>query len=77
MYWNYRILKQGDSFQIHEVYYDSDTDKVLGCTEQGMKPFGETIEEVREDLKMMAAAFEKEVLNYDDIPDAEVADDTI
>ncbi len=67
MTWNYRVVKCVDdggleSFQIHEAYYTVD-DKVGAITENGVGPFGETPEELREDLEKMQEAFNKPVLD--------------
>lgn len=72
MSWNYRVmtLNRGESYGIHEVYYD---DK--GCpnayTENDMKPFGENIDELRNDLKWMLAALDKPILTPQEFPETE------
>lgn len=78
-HWNYRIVKKvtkhndpslGASedtwFGIHEVYYDAEGHPEV-CSEEPIEPFGESVEEVRESLKMMMKALDKPVLDYDEI----------
>lgn len=79
--WNYRIVKKqvwlGKSlgeevqFAIHETYYD-DNDKPTAITTGPMKPYGETLEELKSDLEKMVAALDKPVLIWEDFKDKEV-----
>lgn len=64
--WNYRVIrrehKTGDAtFQIHEVYYD-ESGNIDGWTKEAVEPSGETIGELREDIRYFHSAFRKEVL---------------
>lgn len=64
--WNYRVIRKehetGDAiFQIHEVYYD-DARKIDGWTVGPVEPSGESIAELREDIRHFQSAFRKEVL---------------
>lgn len=74
MSWNYRIVKnqkgsktgsQELSFEIHEVYYD-DKGNIESWTENPCSPYGETLEELKQDLKHMFKAFEEPVLEFTD-----------
>jgi hypothetical protein len=77
MVWDYRMVKRkinGDAiFGIHEVYYNSDlpefqTDKdktISGLTEEACSPFGESLEELKENIKQFTQALEQPILNYD------------
>lgn len=55
MTWNYRLIKRGELYTIHEVYGDNWTSKP--CS-----PGGETVEEVRWSLQKMMKALESPVL---------------
>jgi hypothetical protein len=56
MTWNFRIIKHvDDTFHVHEVYYDEDG-KPDGVTESPSAPFGETLEEICNELKNMQNA---------------------
>ena len=75
MTWNYRIIshpfpgtwaeKPTREYKIHEVYMDGD--RLLGYTEQGCAPFGETEEEIKQDFANMQAAFSKPILKVEDL----------
>ena len=75
MTWNYRIIshppygvagnKGTRTYQIHEVY--TDEGKIIGFTEKGIEPFGESIDELRQDFANMHAAFTKPVLRVEDL----------
>lgn len=71
MSWNYRILvKRDDSnnphYGIHEVYYD-DNDLPHTCTEVPCDPYGETVEELKDNMIQMMEALLTPTLEYDDI----------
>ena len=78
MTWNYRIIshppygvagnKGTRTYQIHEVYPDEG--KIIGFTEKGIEPFGESIDELRQDFANMHAAFTKPVLRVEDLEQA-------
>ena len=78
MTWNYRIISHpvwhfemdegARVYRIHEVYIDDG--EIVGFTEKGMEPFGETINELREDFECMQAAFTKPVLRVEDLEKA-------
>ena len=80
MSWNYRVVRKrvymGKTmnsevrFAIHETYYDSD--KPVSITTDPMEPYGETLEELKNDLAYMVAALEKPVLNWEDFKNKEV-----
>jgi hypothetical protein len=70
MSWNYRIFRHSNKhvcyYQIHEAYYD-DSGKVELWTENSASPFGETVEELLNDTRMMLNDIEKsqgEILEY-------------
>lgn len=64
--WNYRVLRKEHAsgevtFQIHEVFYD-ETGKIDGWTKDPVQPLGESLGELREDIRYFLAAFRKDVL---------------
>ena len=73
MTWNHRIIRRvhhhsdgttSESFMVHEVYYD-DAGRPVSCTEEGVEPYGETLEELVEELKMFSQAAGMPILEYD------------
>ena len=78
MTWNYRVIshpswdmnrEKGERvYRIHEVF--TDNGKIIGYSAEGCEPYGETKKELITDLSYMAIAFEKPVLNVEDLPDA-------
>lgn len=74
MRWNYRVLRQVEDhhgqehvfFGIHEVYYD-ESGRPTTCTMEQIAPFGETLDELRADVEMIAKALDLPVLDYDSI----------
>ena len=75
--WNYRIVKKthdydsivnpGEkhvTFGIHEVYYRNGEPSMT--TVDPMKPQGETLDELKEDVQHFLAALDKPVLNFED-----------
>jgi len=80
MTWNYRVVRKNVymgktvspevQFGIHETYYDGD--KPTAITTDQMRPYGETLEELKNDLSKMMIALEKPVLNWEDFKDKEV-----
>ena len=75
--WNHRVFRHvkidnitGEKtviYAIHETYYKSrDSDEVSGFTSEYVAPFGETLEELREELEMMLKACDKPILDFHD-----------
>lgn len=65
MTWDYRIVvDRAGTYSIHEAYYRKD--KVWGVTAQPVPPLGDSMDELKEDLRMMAKAFRKPVLSMGD-----------
>jgi hypothetical protein len=66
--WNHRVVRRngcdGTYYSIHEVYYDSQGNP-SSCTENPVEPFGETFEELVQDLQRFTQALEKPILDYD------------
>ena len=67
--WNHRVMKHekadgdDDWYQIHEVYYNGKREPD-SWTVDGIKPGGNTLEDLRDELIMMLEATEKEILKY-------------
>jgi hypothetical protein len=72
MSWNYRVmtLDGGQSYEIHEVYYDS-AGKPHTYTMNPVKPFGENLRELRQDLMWMLKSLDEPVLTLQDFPGLE------
>ena len=68
MAWDYRVIKHIDegevSYQIHEVYYDEDQ-VIKSWTENSIKPYGETLEELKKDILMQLQGLDKPILDFD------------
>lgn len=66
-HWNYRVLKHthlnNEWVGIHEVYYD-DNGEPNACSTDPTSPYGETEQELQNDLDLMKKAFEKPVMYY-------------
>lgn len=79
--WNYRVVRKrvymGKTMEseivygIHETYYN-DEDKPTAITTDQMRPYGETLEELKSDLDKMVTALEKSVLNWEDFKNREI-----
>jgi hypothetical protein len=72
VYWNNRVVRttvdDTEKYEIHEVYYDAN-DKIEAWTRDAVAPYGETLEELREDiLHMLRAVDNAPVLNAEDLP---------
>ncbi len=65
--WDYRVLRKTDpnadtvSYEVHEVYYHEDG-SIDRWTAGSVRPYGETVEELREDLRHFLHAFRRPVL---------------
>lgn len=75
MTWNYRVVRQVEidergreevCYGIHEVYYDEDGVPTT-CTVNPVAPFGESPDELAEDMDRMRKALEEPVLDIDSI----------
>ena len=79
MTWNYRVISHpvwhfeadegAREYKIHEVF--SDDTGIVGYSAEGMAPFGESQKELIQDLAHMSQAFNKPVLNVEDLPSTE------
>jgi len=64
--WNYRVIRREHEpgevlFQVHEVYYGEDG-SVQSWTADPVLPSGESLSELREDIRYFLSAFRKAVL---------------
>lgn len=67
MTWNHRVVHHVNNmgfhfYSIHEVYYTGDIP--TSCTADGVAPYGESPEELAEELKRMLVACSKPILDY-------------
>ena len=69
-------LNRGESYEIHEVYYD-DAGKPKTYTMNSVKPFGEDLRELRQDIMWMLNALDTPILTPEDFPDLEEVQDAI
>jgi hypothetical protein len=70
MTWNYRVFEEKheqpepwSSFDIREVYYNEDGE--IWAYSDTVSPFGESSEELKEDISMYLEAFKKPALTKD------------
>jgi len=76
-HWNYRVIKKFDEktdttlFQIHEVYYD-DKNIIKAWTQSSVGPSGETMLELKEDIKYFMEALQKPTLQENILADKEI-----
>lgn len=67
MYWDYRVFFEEGSYTIRTVYHD-DRGAITACSEKPIEPFGESLEELQEELNLFQAVLKKEVLSASDVP---------
>jgi hypothetical protein len=67
--WNYRVFREpnGDHI-IREVFY-AENGSIVGCTENAVEPYGQSLEELAKDLKWFQEALALPVLKLEEIPD--------
>ena len=67
MSWNYRVIRKRHAetdtvtYQIHEVYYGEDRE-IEHWTNDPVEPLGETVAELREDIRCFLHAFRHQIL---------------
>jgi hypothetical protein len=70
MTWDYRVIKQehptGTTYAIYEVYYD-DEGNILYISKDPENPQGETLTELKNDLKYMRQALKRPILDMDEV----------
>lgn len=81
--WNYRVLRRRtkdifgrevESYGVHEVYYDDDGEP-SSCTMNSVGPSGDTFEDLAADLRLLVAALNKPILEYDSFLEKEEEED--
>ncbi len=65
-HWNYRVVEKDGFFGIHESYYDDDNKKPTSISQNEMSPHGVTLDELKDNVKKYAEAFDKPILHYKD-----------
>lgn len=66
MFWNHRVVREGDELSIREVYYDdNDENKIIGWTAGAQEPYGETLEQLIQDIEWFRAACDLPILVVD------------
>ncbi|MEQ8961113.1 MAG: hypothetical protein RLP02_24850 [Coleofasciculus sp. C2-GNP5-27] len=68
MHWDYRVFFEDDGYTIRTVYYD-DRGAIAACSEKPIEPFGESLEDLQDELNLLQAALKKKVLSASDVPD--------
>ena len=67
MYWDYRVFLEDGGYTIRTVYYD-DRGAIAACAAKETAPFGESVEELQEELNLFLAALKKPVISASDVP---------
>lgn len=66
--WNYRVFReQNGDYIIREVFYAEDG-SLLGCTENAVEPWGQSLEELAKNIEWFKEALALPVLTLADIP---------
>jgi len=71
MNWDYRVFVEDSGYTIRTVYYD-DHDAIATCSEKPIEPFGESLEDLQDELNLLQAALKKNVLSASDVPEQSV-----
>lgn len=72
MSFDYRVTKKSYKdgtveFTIREVYYASPGGEIIAWSENPMDPYGESLEEIKDDLRCMTAALTKPILDLNQL----------
>ncbi len=67
MHWDYRVFLEDGGYTIRTVYYD-ERGAIVAFSEKPIEPFGESLEELQEELNLLQVALKKKVLSTSDIP---------
>lgn len=65
-HWNYRVVRMKDDLRVYDVYYD-DAGKPEARHEQPTYLYGDTVEELREQLALIEEALAKPILGDEQI----------
>lgn len=63
-FWNYRVVKRGDVYAIHECYYD-EHGVPNGLSKDEMTPAGISFDDLKINYDLMGDAFDKPAIDYD------------
>ena len=70
MSWNHRVIRKVDegevSYQVYEVYYDENGEHEY-WTKDAVRPFGETLEELRSDIRSFFHASKMPILEFKEV----------
>lgn len=71
MSWDHRVIRNIDeegevSYQVYEVYYDENGDYEY-WTKEAVRPFGETLEELQDDIRSFFHASKMPLLEFKEI----------
>jgi hypothetical protein len=70
--WNYRVFReQNGDYIIREVFYAEDG-SLLGCTENAVEPWGQSLEELAKNIEWFKEALALPVLTLADIPEPQI-----
>jgi hypothetical protein len=67
MHWDYRVFFEDGGYTIRTVYYD-DRGAITACSQKAVEPFGESLEDLQEELNLLQAALKQKVLSASDVP---------
>lgn len=68
--WNYRVFREENGeYVIREVFY-ADDGAALGCTDDPVEPYGQSLEELARELESFQEALTLPVLTLADMPPA-------
>jgi len=60
---NYRVMRHGDEFAIHEVFYD-ENGNVNGWSLDPLSVFSQSVEDLRHELGLYLLALDKPVIDF-------------
>lgn len=66
MSWNYRVVRNAEGLRIFDVYYDSEGSPV-GTNASPTYVYGESVEDLRDQLMLMLEALKEPVLSESEI----------
>ncbi len=66
MSWNYRVIEHDGMFTIHEVCYNG-KGNITSISQDPMGPSGDTLEELKGDMKYFLQALDMPVLKKEEI----------
>lgn len=64
--WNYRMFRDPDGFCIREVFY-LENGEIGGCRQEPIAPFGETLEELIDDINTIKEALSLPILTLEEV----------